>query len=134
MSGPLRVAIFVAIAAVFVAPAAYALVEAQTPARLEPGKKLYRKYCGQCHALKEARAVGAGAGAKLGPGEEGGPSFNELRVTALQCKLAITGVWDGHAKIMTLMTHREINLVSEYTAAATKDHKYKATMPSDFFR
>ena len=134
MSGPLRVGIFAAIAVAFVAPAAYGLAEAQTPARMEPGKKLYRKYCGQCHALKEARAVGAGAGAKLGPGEEGGPSFNELKVTALQCKLAVTGVWDGHAKIMTLMTHREIHLVSEYTQAATRDHKYKAMLPSDAFR
>jgi mono/diheme cytochrome c family protein len=129
-----------------IAPAALALAATKPPATrangkpvitkkiYEDGRKLYRKYCGQCHALKEARAVGAGSGAKLGPGEEGGPSFVELRVTALQSKLAIHGVWDGHSRIQTLMTHKEINLVSEYTQAATKDHKYKAMLPSDAFR
>ena len=140
MSGPFRLAIFVAIAVAFVAPAAYGLATvqtapttatAQTPARLDGGKKLYRKFCGQCHSLKEARAVGFGAADKTGPGELGGPSFNPLRVTAQQCQLAITGVWDGHGKVMTLMTHADINLVSKYVAAATKDHPHKATMPSD---
>ena len=134
MSFPLRVAIFAALAAALITPAAYGLVKAQTPARLDGGKKLYRKFCGQCHALKEARAVGAGSAKKTYYGEEGGPSFNELRVTAHQSKLAITGVWDGHARVMTLMTRKEIDLVSEYVQAATKDHKYKATLPSDAFR
>ena len=63
-----------------------------------------------------------------------GPSFNELRVTAHQSLLAITGVWDGHSKVMTLMTRAEVKLVSDYLQAATKDHKYKATLPSDAFR
>ena len=102
-----------------------------TPARLEGGKKLYRKFCGQCHSLKEARAVGFGAASANGPGELGGPSFNPLRVTAQQCLLAITGVWDGHNKVMTLMTRDEIRLVGNYVQAATKDHPHKATLPSD---
>ena len=117
-----------------IAPAAYGLAQkqgAQTPARLDGGKKLYRQFCGQCHALKEARAVGAGSIKKTGYGEEGGPSFNPLRVTAHQCLLAITGVWDGHAIVMTRMTRAEIKLVSDYVQAATRDHKYKATLPSD---
>jgi mono/diheme cytochrome c family protein len=121
-----------------IAPAAYGLAHtqaAQTPARLDGGKKLYRQFCGQCHALKEARAVGAGsANKKTGYGEDGGPSFNELKVTAHQCLLAITGVWDGHAVVMTRMTRAEIKLVSDYVQAATKDHKYKASLPSDAFR
>lgn len=104
---------------------------AVTPARLEGGKKLYRKFCGQCHSLKEARAVGFGAASANGPGELGGPSFNPLRVTAQQCLLAITGVWDGHNKVMTLMTRDEIRLVGNYVQAATKDHPHKATLPSD---
>jgi mono/diheme cytochrome c family protein len=119
-----------------VAPAAYGLnhaTKAQTPARLDGGKKLYRQFCGQCHALREALAVGAGSAQKSKYGEEGGPSFNDLRVTAHQSLLAITGVWDGHSKVMTLMTRSEINLVSKYVEAATKDHKYKATLPSDAF-
>ena len=136
------------LAAACVAPAAFSAgttseakaspnaASAQVPARLNGGKKLYRQFCGQCHALKEARALGQGVGKtnKKGYGEDGGPSFEELRVTAHQCKLAIVGVWDGHAKVMTLMTRSEINLVSDYVQAATRDHKYKATLPSDAFR
>jgi mono/diheme cytochrome c family protein len=131
-----RVAIFVVLAVAIVVPAAYGLAStqhAQTPANLDGGKKLYRQFCGQCHALKEAKAVGAGSAQKSKYGEEGGPSFNELKVTAQQSLLAITGVWDGHSKVMTLMTRAEINLVSKYVQSATRDHKYKATLPSDAF-
>jgi mono/diheme cytochrome c family protein len=139
VSVPLRVGIFVALALALMAPAAYGLATghssatAQTPKKLDGGKKLYRQFCGQCHALKEAKAVGAGSAQKSKYGEDGGPSFNELRVTEHQSLLAITGVWDGHSKVMTLMTRAEINLVSKYLAAATRDHKYKATLPSDAF-
>ena len=140
MSGPFRLAIFLVVALAFVAPAAYGLATVQTtptaataltPARLDGGKKLYRKFCGQCHSLKEARAVGFGAADPNGPGELGGPSFNPLRVTAQQCELAISGVWDGHGKVMTLMTRADITLVGKYVQAATKDHPHKATLPSD---
>ena len=120
------------------APAAYGISAAKTPPSLDGGKKLYKKFCGQCHALKEARAVGIGIGAtgktQKGETDVAGPSFDPLRVTAHQTKLAIMGVWDGHAKVMTLMTHADIDLVARYVQAATKDHKYKATLPSDFFR
>ena len=102
------------------------------PASLDGGKKLYRQFCGQCHALKEAGAVGFGP--RTSTARTAGPSFNELKVTAHQSLLAVTGVWDGHSKVMTLMTRSEINLVSKYVQAATKDHKYKATLPSDAFR
>jgi len=140
VSVPVRVGIFVSLAVALIAPAAYGLASqesstaAQTPARLDGGKKLYRQFCGQCHALKEAKAVGAGSAQKSKYGEDGGPSFNELKITAHQSLLAIVGVWDGHSKVMTLMTRSEINLVSKYVEAATKDHKYKATLPSDAFR
>jgi mono/diheme cytochrome c family protein len=137
VSVPLRVGIFAVLAVALLAPAAYGLATAQTPAKLDGGKKLYRQFCGQCHALKEARAVGVGLGGKgntKGGTDLAGPSFNELRITKHQSLLAITGVWDGHSKVMTLMTRAEIELVSKYVAAATKDHKYKATLPSDAFR
>src|SRR5689334_12745890 len=41
------------------------------------GKKAYRTYCGQCHALAEALAAGFGAENKFG--QDGGPAFNELK-------------------------------------------------------
>ena len=107
---------------------------AQTPARLDGGKKLYRQFCGQCHALKEARAVGFGAAKRASTASSAGRASTSSSVTAQQSLLAITGVWDGHSKVMTLMTRAEIKLVSEYVQAATKDHKYKASLPSDAFR
>jgi hypothetical protein len=140
---PLRVVIFVVVASALIVPAAYGLATGPTgkaaatgswPKHLDGGRTLYKKFCGQCHALKEAKAVGLGAADKKGVGELGGPSFDPLRVTALQCQLAITGVWDGHSKVMTRMTRPQINLVSKWVEAATKDHPFKATMPSDFFR
>jgi mono/diheme cytochrome c family protein len=133
VSVPLRVGILAALAVALFTPAAYGLTRAQTPARLDGGKKLYRQFCGQCHALREALAVGAGSAQKSKYGEEGGPSFNDLKITAHQSLLAITGVWDGHSKVMTLMTRAEITLVSNYVQAATRDHKYRATLPSDAF-
>jgi mono/diheme cytochrome c family protein len=135
MSAPMRRVAAVLIAAALATPVAYGAATATTPKRLDGGKKLYRKFCGQCHALREARAVGFGIGgtAKSRKGEVdlGGPSFDKLRVTILQSQLAITGVWDGHSKVMTIMTHPQIKLVSQYIAAATRDHKYRATLPSD---
>ncbi len=44
---------------------------ADKPSTLEAGKKIYRQFCGQCHALKEARAVGFGSANKHGVGEDG---------------------------------------------------------------
>ena len=131
VSGRLRVLVFVVLAVALITPAAYGLAGAKTPAKLDGGKTLYRKYCGQCHSLLEAKAVGFGTANNAKGGDLGGPSFNPLRVTAEQCKLAILGVWDGHSKVMTLMTHAQINLVSAYIQSATRDHKYKATLPSD---
>jgi hypothetical protein len=138
VSVSLRVCTFVLIAAALIAPAAYGLAAAKTPPRLEPGRKLYKKFCGQCHALKEAKAIGVGIGATgntdKGVEDLAGPSFDPLRVTAHQSRLAIQGVWDGHSRVITLLTYKDIDLVSEYVQAATKDHPYRATMPSDFFR
>jgi mono/diheme cytochrome c family protein len=134
VSVPFRVALAVFVAAALIVPAAYAVATAQTPARLDGGKKLYRQFCGQCHSLKEARAVGFGAADKKANGELGGPSFNDLRISSQLSLLAITGVWDGHGKVMTRMTRSQIKLVSDYVEAATRDHRHRAKLPSDTFR
>src|SRR5689334_20840066 len=39
---------------------------------LDTGMKAYRQFCGQCHALKEARAVGFGSAKQKGVGQDGG--------------------------------------------------------------
>src|SRR5262249_27380940 len=96
VSARLRVLVFAVLAVALITPAAYGLATAQTPASLNGGKTLYRKYCGQCHSLLEAKAVGFGTANNSKGGDLGGPSFNPLRVTAQQSKLAIMGVWDGH--------------------------------------
>jgi mono/diheme cytochrome c family protein len=125
-----------ALAALALAVGAYAARDAgsaQTPAKYEAGKKLYRQFCGQCHALKEARAVGFGSAKSSGPGDLPGPSFNGLRVPARYSVLAITGVWDGHSKIAPKVTWRQINQVANYVQAATRDHSHLAQMPSDAY-
>jgi len=114
-------------------PAVHAAVTAEVPARFERGKTVYRKFCGHCHALKEARAVGFGAARKLGPGEDGGPSFNPLKVPYELSVLAVTGTWDGHDKIRKKMTWTQIHEVSVFVEAATKDHRHLAELPSDAF-
>lgn len=106
---------------------------AQVPAKYEPAKKLYRQFCGQCHELKEARAVGFGSAKKSGAGELGGPSFDPLRVPWRLSVLAVLGTWDGHQKIMRQMTWKQIYDVAYFIQAATRDHKHLAEMPSDAF-
>jgi hypothetical protein len=115
------------------APAVHAAVTAEVPAKFEAGKIVYRKFCGHCHALKEARAVGFGAARKLGPGEDGGPSFDPLKVPYELSVLAVTGTWDGHDRIAKKMTWKQTHDVALFVQAATKDHRHLAELPSDAF-
>ena len=121
----MRVAIFVVLAVAIVVPAAYGLAStqhAQTPANLDGGKKLYRQFCGQCHALKEARAVGFGSAKQKGVGEDGGPSFNQLKVSYQMCLASVTMLFGGHEKVIRKMTWQQIKDVSKYVQYATRDH------------
>jgi mono/diheme cytochrome c family protein len=133
----LRLAVLLSLALVLTAQVAYGSSTANrsstatVPARFEPAKKLYRQFCGQCHALKEARAVGFGSASSKGAGEEGGPSFNPLKIRSHLSVLAVTGVWDGHDKVARRMTWKQIYLVADFIEAATRDHPHVATMPSD---
>jgi mono/diheme cytochrome c family protein len=96
--------------------------------RLETGKRLYRKYCGQCHALTAARA--AGFGSNRGLGKDGGPSFNNLRVPYGLSVLLINQASNGHERLFHKLTWAEIRDVSAFLAAATKDHPLLAR-PTD---
>ena len=133
MSLRLRIAAASVLAVGLSAPAVHAAMTASVPAKYEPAKKLYRTFCGQCHALKEARAVGAGSDKKGGLGEDGGPSFNPLKINSHLSVLAVTGTWDGHQKVVTRMTWKQIYDVAKFIQVATRDHPHVARLPSDEF-
>ncbi len=130
----LRVAVFVPIAAVLAAVAvgcamaAHASTASSTasaaPSSLAQGKQLYRKYCGQCHALTAALA--AGFGSDKGLGQDGGPSFNDLHVPFNLSIVAVTEQFGGHELVVKRMTWPQLRLVSAFVEAATKDNPYLA--------
>jgi hypothetical protein len=136
--GPLKVrartaAVLVVVLA-FVGPAALALAAAKPPPApqgkpritqkiYDDGRKLYRKYCGQCHALKVARAVGFGENK---PNSEPGPSLDSLRVSWNLSVQAIVLAISGHETISQKMTWKEISDVSGFVEKATKHHPIPA--------
>jgi hypothetical protein len=91
---------------------------------LAQGKALYRKYCGQCHAL--AAALAAGFGSDKGLGVDGGPSFNDLDVPFNLCIVAVTEQFGGHELVVKRMTWPQLRLVSSFVAVATKTNPYLA--------
>ena len=96
--------------------------------RLEAGKRLYRKYCGQCHALSTALA--AGFGTENGLGTNGGPSFDNLRVPFNLSIVAVTSPFIGHEVLVRKMKWIQIREVAAYVAAVTKGHSVPA-LPTD---
>jgi hypothetical protein len=102
---------------------AWALKAPPSRQTVEQGRKLYRKYCGQCHALKEANAVGFGQ-AKLDT--DPGPSLNSLRVSWNLCVQAIVLAISGHETIQSKMSWKEIDQVSAFVEQATKNHPIPA--------
>jgi len=98
--------------------------DAQAPSQLAIGKQLYRKYCGQCHAL--AQALAAGFGSDKGLGTDGGPSFNNLKVPFNLCIVAVTEQFGGHELVVKRMTWDQLNQVASFTATATKFNPYLA--------
>src|SRR5271155_5113610 len=63
-----------------------------------PGEKLYREYCGQCHALTAALSAGFGS-ATDGLGSNGGPSFNVLRIPLEVSIVAVSEPTGGHEEV-----------------------------------
>ena len=100
MTHRLRATLLIAAAAMLLfAPATFAVdsgraLDSPAPSAMETGKRLYRKYCGQCHSLTVALA--AGFGSNNGLGTDGGPSFETLRVPFNLSVLAITQPFIGH--------------------------------------
>jgi hypothetical protein len=88
------------------------------------GKGLYRKYCGQCHALRVALAAGFGSGKGLGI--NGGPSFDNLRVPYSLAVLAVKQPFIGHEVLVHKMTWQQIRTVAGFVAKVTRDHPIPA--------
>jgi mono/diheme cytochrome c family protein len=129
----LRLAVLVPFAAVLAAVAvgcalasggSSAKSAAATPSKLELGKQLYRKYCGQCHALTQALA--AGFGSDKGLGTDGGPSFNNLRVPYNLSIVAVTEQFGGHELVVKRMTWDQLNKTAAFVALATRSNPYLA--------
>ena len=118
LAGLLAAALLVA------SPVTYSEAAPPSAAQTAAGKKVYRKYCGQCHALKEALA--AGFGSDKGLGQDGGPSFNDLRVPYNLSIIAVTEIFGGHELVVKKMTWAQLNQVASFVAAATKNHPYLA--------
>ena len=95
-----------------------------TPTKLELGKQLYRKFCGQCHALQQALA--AGFGSDKGLGQDGGPSFNNLKVPYNLSIVAVTEQFGGHELVVKRMTWDQLNQTAAFVALATRDNPYLA--------
>jgi mono/diheme cytochrome c family protein len=84
------------------------------------GKHLYRQYCGQCHSLIQALA--AGFGSDNGLGQDGGPSFDTLRVPFNLSVVAVTTPWAGHEVVNSKMAWTEVKQVARYVEKVTKHH------------
>lgn len=134
MTVRVRLCVLSAFAACLTAvPVAYALAGPSTSpsatiptssSELAAGKKLYRQYCGQCHSLEQALA--AGFGTTNGLGQNGGPSFNTLRVSFNLAIEAITMVLPGHEIVNKRLSWTQLTEIAAFVANATKDNPYAA--------
>jgi mono/diheme cytochrome c family protein len=122
----LRLAIFVTLAAAIFASAAGVWASGGAVGNLVAGKKGYRTYCGQCHALAEALAAGFGAENKFG--QDGGPSFNELKVSATLSISAVTELFGGHELVLRKMNWTQIHDVAAFLEQATRNHPMVAKL------
>jgi hypothetical protein len=130
LSQRLRLALFCLVAAVSLGTAAGVWAKtashsaAKTASKSEynivEGKQDYREFCGQCHALAAALAAGFGAESKFG--QDGGPSFDNLKVSFGLCIIAITEQFGGHEVIIRKMNWTQIHDVSAFVQAATINH------------
>lgn len=91
---------------------------------LANGRVVYRRACGQCHELADARSAGFGGSAKA----DGGPSFDHLDVSYDVSVGAITGSFTGHETLMTDLSWQEIQDVSAYLANATRGNPIVAKL------
>ena len=124
-----------AVVAVSVVASTRSLATASTSApaagsELVTGRQLYRKFCGQCHALSAALSVGFGSNNRSGFGKLGGPSFNALRVPYAFSITAVTEPTGGHEVVGKKITARQLHVVARWLAQATA-HNPVPALPTD---
>jgi hypothetical protein len=130
LTARVRLALVLSLAVALGVPAAHGWAgrsgaAAIDPAKAAAGRKLYRKYCGQCHAFKPARAVGFGQDKlKTDPG----PSFDHLRVPWGLSVNAIVLAIGGHETIYDKMSWKELYDVSKWLDDMTRNNKILATI------
>ncbi len=93
------------------------------------GKRLYRQYCGQCHALSAALSAGFG-NSNGGLGLNGGPSFNDLRIPYSYSVDAVSEPTGGHELVRKRITMTQLGVVANYVAKVT-DHNPIPALPTD---
>jgi mono/diheme cytochrome c family protein len=128
VSSRVRIAAVLAVVVALAVPIAAALAAARPPAtakQLADGRQLYRKYCGQCHALKQANAVGFG---QAKGDTDPGPSLNNLRVPWSLCVDAIVLAISGHETIQNKMSWQQISNVSAFVEKATRANPIPANV------
>src|SRR5262245_12482015 len=105
-------------------PSAVTTAAALSPGKHAAGRNIYRKYCGQCHALRAALAVGFGQEKlKTDPG----PSFNRLRVPfKLSISAVVLSTIGGHETIQRTMRWQQLYDVARWLDQVTKQHPVMA--------
>ena len=133
MSRLLRPAYAIALVLAMVAylvPAAASDTRGTTrPSQLVVGKRLYRKYCGECHALSAALAAGFGSSSG-GFGRDGGPSFNDLRIPYNYSVDAVSEPTGGHEIVSLRMSMAQLSAVAKFIAVTTRQNPIPA-LPTD---
>jgi mono/diheme cytochrome c family protein len=109
-------------------PAARSAASQPAASQLVVGKRLYRQYCGQCHALSQA--LSAGFGSSGGLGQNGGPSFNELRIPYVFSIEAVTEPTGGHELVSKRISMTQLSEVAAYIAKTTVHNPIPA-LPTD---
>jgi len=106
------------------APMAATAGKPLSPAKYTAGRIVYRKYCGQCHALNAANAVGFGQQKlKTDPG----PAFNRLRVPfKLSISAVVLSTIGGHETIQHRMRWQELYDVAKWLDQVTRQHPVMA--------
>jgi mono/diheme cytochrome c family protein len=93
------------------------------------GKVLYRKYCGQCHALAKALAAGFGNNSK-GIAANGGPSFNNMRIPFALSVSVVEEPTGGHETVKPKIAFKQLKTVATYLAQTTL-HNPLPALPTD---